>query len=187
MYEAVLRVRPDHFFLRRMPPVSAAAGWLGEPLAAGRVLIWDDQVAVARREDAAAMLLSPALVYASCADEGQWARAVRAGLRGAAARHGAFNVSASGWTMAKCRAIAEMPCSAMALVVIFGALTTWRELPLVSRSWPPTPVQPRGGGGSSHGRGGGGPPPEDFCLKREAFTNETADWRSRLGELGLAC
>ena len=106
-YTTVLRVRPDHIFLHVMPPVTPS-GWLGAPLADGRVLrpngalnlplncnqlthyllcsrrvlLWDDQMALARRADAATALLSPSVGYGLCADEAQWRRALRAGGHG---------------------------------------------------------------------------------------------------------
>ena len=39
-------------------------------------------MALARRADAAAVLLSPTIGYSACADEAQWRRALRAGGHG---------------------------------------------------------------------------------------------------------
>lgn len=169
-YATVLRVRPDHMFLRPMPPVHASAGWLGMRLSAGRVLLWDDQVAVARRDEAPAILLAPTLAYASCADDSQWELAVRAG----------GSQVPSDWSMAKCRGQGDIPCPAMALIAAHGAVTTWRHLPLLSKPWQ------RAASGEifspSNSR-------IDFCLKRERFTNETTDGQNGRSpeEIGLAC
>ena len=165
-YATVLRVRPDHVFLRRMPPVDAA-GWLGVPLVAGRVLLWDDQISLARREEAAAMLLAPTLGYGTCADEAEWVRATRAG--------GRPGVSAD-WSMDRCQEVGDVPCSAMALALVgFGAVSSWRELPLKSKDWLPHPP-------------GEVRPPDDFCLKRPSLTSEAPGRNGRNpDELGMAC
>ena len=172
-YATVLRVRPDHVFLRRMPPVTPS-GWVGAQLIRGRVLLWDDQMAVALRADAAAALLAPTVGYASCADEAEWTRATLAGRATSEAE-----LSGTDWTMAKCRERGDIPCSAMALaVIVFGGATSWRHLPLKSKDWLPHTEAERQR-----------LPAEDFCLKRELFTNETTDGRNGRNpdELGMAC
>ena len=151
-YGAVLRVRPDHVFLRPLPPVTAEGGWLGTLLVPGRVLLWDDQFAVARREDAPAVLLAPSLAYGACADEAQWVRAAAA--QGAPAP--------ADWTMGRCRDDTFQPCPTTALAAIaFGAATAWRELRLEPRAWLP-------------GVGPARPATEHFCLQRaRPRANET--------------
>jgi hypothetical protein len=161
-YATVLRLRPDHIVLRRLPRVSET-GWLGQPLVPRRVLLWDDQWALSRRDDAASMLLSPALVYGTCADEAQWRQATLAG-----------DASVDkDWTMAKCRDVGDVPTGAMTLLSVLGGLSSWRELPLVARSWGP------------HGSRGWRRS-EDFCLKRERFVNETPG-RAAHPHAGLSC
>ena len=67
-YEFLLRVRPDHLFLRRQPPVDRA---FSRAFARGNMLLWDDQIVAARRVDAPTALLTPRLVYRACVDEWQ--------------------------------------------------------------------------------------------------------------------
>jgi len=125
-------------------------------------------MALARRADAAAALLAPAVGYDSCADEAQWSHAAKAG---------GSNAAKDGWTMAKCRERGDVPCSAMALAItVFGAATSWAQLPLKSKDWLSHPKHER-------------QPADDFCLKRERFTNETTDGRNgnNPDELGMAC
>ena len=146
-YSVVLRLRPDHILLRRMPPVHPVTGWLGVPLVPGRILLWDDQISVSRRDDAAAMLLTPVLAYQTCADEKQWERGIRAG----------GGDMPADWSMAKCRETGLTPGPDMALLAVFGRASSWRELPLRPRQWPVNK-----------------PSVEDFCMKRERWVNETA-------------
>lgn len=158
-YSTVLRLRPDHLFLRRLPRVSYDAGWFGEPLVPGRVLLWDDQVSLSRREDAAGMLLAPSIVYDTCADERQWVLA---------ANMGGQHVDRS-WTMAKCRELGDVPVTAMSLISVFGAVPSWRELnELKARVWPVNR------------------PDEVFCLKREQWAKDRPG-RTTSGEVGLEC
>ena len=71
-YDYVLRTRTDALFLRPFPRADAALAQLG----AGRqLLLFDDQLGLARREHAATLLLNPALAYRQCADAAQWTRA----------------------------------------------------------------------------------------------------------------
>ena len=71
-YDYVLRTRTDALFLRPFPRADAALAQLG----AGRqLLLFDDQLGLARREHAATLLLNPSLVYRQCADAAQWTRA----------------------------------------------------------------------------------------------------------------
>ena len=126
--------------------------------APGRILLWDDQVSLSRREDAATMLLTPLIVYSTCADEEQWNRATRNG-----------NAQIEGWTMQKCREVGDVPTTAMALISVFGSATSWREMHnLKARRWPLND------------------PDEVFCLKRERWVNETPG-RAKSGEVGLEC
>ena len=141
-YGAVLRLRPDHVFLRPMPRITDNE-WLAESLVPGRLLLWDDQIAAARRDDAAAALLAPSVAYATCADEGQWREAV---ARSGESAH-------PSWRLSACRESAEIPCTSMALVTIFGSATSWRHLPLRPRSWRPYV-------------GPSSPDAEDFCIQR---------------------
>jgi len=71
-FDYVLRTRTDALFLRPFPRADAALAQLG----AGRqLLLFDDQLGLARREHAATLLLNPALAYRQCADAAQWTRA----------------------------------------------------------------------------------------------------------------
>ena len=151
---------------------------MGAPLVAGRVLLWDDQMSLARRDDAPAMLLAPAAAYASCADAAQWQHAVRAG--GSEPPHE--------WSIAKCRESGDVPCSAMALITVFGGATSWRGLPLKSKHWLRATALHEPDASSEGGRGGGAVP-DDFCLKRRRFTNETRAGENgrSVDELGMAC
>ena len=157
-YTTVLRLRPDHLFLLPLGPVDYHSGWIGHRLTPGRILLWDDQVSLSRREDAATMLLTPLTVYSTCADEEQWNRATRNG-----------NAQIEGWTMQKCREVGDVPTTAMALISVFGSATSWREMHnLKARRWPIND------------------PDEVFCLKRERWVNETPG-RAKSGEVGLEC
>jgi hypothetical protein len=148
-YGVIFRVRPDHLFLRRIPPVGEAL--LPPDLPRGHVLLWDDQMALARREDAASVLLAPSLVYSTCADAEQWAHACRP-----------FEGNAPNWTIDRCRADGYIPCPTMGLVTVFGAARGWRELPLRGRSYPQVNAD------------------DDFCLKRPCWMNSTCGrWRRR--------
>ena len=67
----------------------------------------------------------------------------------------------------------------MALAVIaYSPATRWEQLPLKSKDWLPHPDAQ-----------GAPRPPDDFCLKRERFTNETTDGANGRdpAELGMAC
>ena len=148
----------DHLFLLPLGPVDYHSGWIGHRLTPGRILLWDDQVSLSRREDAATMLLTPLTVYSTCADEEQWNRATRNG-----------NAQIEGWTMQKCREVGDVPTTAMALISVFGSATSWREMHnLKARRWPLND------------------PDEVFCLKRERWVNETPG-RAKSGEVGLEC
>jgi len=63
-------------------------------------------------------------------------------------------------------------------VIVFGGATSWRHLPLKSKDWLPHTEAERQR-----------LPAEDFCLKRELFTNETTDGSNGRNpdELGMAC
>lgn len=141
-YHVLLRLRPDHLFLTKLPPVAVA---FERQLTSGHVLLYDDQMAIAHRDDAAAVLLTPSIAYDTCADAAQWTRACTAGGQ----------AMPSDWTVAKCSADGYVPCPPMALVVIFGAITRWSELPWRPRSYRPA---------YAYG---------DFCIKRDGFVNET--------------
>lgn len=154
-YGHVLRLRPDHLILALLPAVGGTGvppdSWLGVPLPLGTLLLWDDQIMLARRDDAAAALLAPSLAYATCADEAQWKLAVAAGRQQLDPQ----------WSLAKCRQSGLVPCTAMALVMAFGGgVKHWRELPLRSRRWQPTITRRE----------------EHFCIKRQRFVNETEEY-----------
>jgi hypothetical protein len=158
-YSTVLRLRPDHLFLKRLPMVSPAAGWFNEPLSPGKVLLWDDQVSVSLREDAVGMLLTPSIVYNTCADEQQWRLAVKRG----------DEQLDSSWTMQKCRATGETPVTAMALISVFGGASRWHDLQqLRPRIWPVHQ------------------PDEVFCLKRQRWTADRPG-RGNSSQVGLEC
>ena len=71
-YDYVLRTRTDALFLRPFPRADTLLAQLG----VGRqLLLFDDQLGLARREHAATLLLNPALAYRQCADAAQWTRA----------------------------------------------------------------------------------------------------------------
>lgn len=170
-YATVLRVRPDHLFLRRLPPV-LPTGWMGSSLAPGHVLLWDDQFSVALREDAASVYLSPSVVYSTCADRTQWARAAAAGTNGPPA------TALGDWTIEQCRDTGLLPCPVMGLLVVFGAAKRWREIQITARGW-------QAPGVLMHAAR------EDFCLKRRHFINDTAAgrWKMRhhFDTTGLQC
>ena len=79
-YSFVLRVRPDHLFMKplMLPRLVSA---LGPDLPGGgaNVLLSDDRMAFAWRSDAAVVLLSPSVAYRQCATALQWAAACRVG------------------------------------------------------------------------------------------------------------
>ena len=148
LYHAVFRLRPDHLFQRRLP---SAHTMLSDPAyeasEEGTVLLYDDQMAVARRSDAAAVLMTPVLAYDTCATDSEWRAACGAG---------GIQLNAD-WSIRKCRAEAHVPCCSMALVTVFGSARGWRELPWEPRDW--ADGLPR--------------VPGVFCIKRTKFANET--------------
>ena len=120
-YEFLLRVRPDHLFLRRQPPVDRA---FSRAFSRGKMLLWDDQIVAARRVDAPTALLTPRLVYRACVDEWQWWQACRQSLSADEFRR----------SFARCLATGELPCPTMHLITVFGRgrydLHPWN-----ARSW----------------------------------------------------
>ena len=163
-YGMVLRMRPDHFFLRPLPRPTVEHGWLGHRLVPGRVLLWDDQFAASLRDDAAAILLAPTIAYATCADEAEWVRA---------ARNRGEGLDKS-WSLGACREGGAVPCTAMALVTIFGAATSWRELQLEPRGWLPNVGPAR-------------PASESFCqMRARERANETRSGAFFDG-VGMSC
>ena len=140
-YAFVFRLRPDHLFLHPMAPVGTS---LGAGLAPGRVWLYDDQMALARRADASAVLLAPSVVYSTCANAAEWTAACRAGGVGLP----------DGWTVQRCAKEVFVPCTAMALITVYGPARTWAELPWRPRSWEPWVSG-------------------DFCIKRARFVNES--------------
>lgn len=163
-YGLVLRMRPDHVLLRPLPRATIEGGWMGEALSPGRVLLWDDQFAAARRDDAAAILLAPELVYTTCADEAQWRRAT-------------LNLGREvppEWNLAACRETGLVPCTVMGLVSVFGGATSWREISLEPRGWLPRAGPAR-------------PESETFCIRRaKVRANETSRGTFHEG-VGMSC
>lgn len=147
-YAFLLRVRPDHLFVTR-PPAAAA---LVAELPPGGVALLDDQIAIARRDDAAAVLLAPSVAYAMCADRAEWEHAC--GEEGWANRP-------EGWSIGQCRSRNEAPCEPMTLITAFGGARAWRRAPLSFSAW-----QPRAEDG-------------DLCIKRELYVRDNSESRCR--------
>ena len=110
-YAFVLRLRPDHLFLRPLPPPSA----LLRAAPRGRILLWDDQLAVARRWLAATVLLTPKVVFSACPSAAQWMLACTrlAAYEPSDAR--ALNAS-----IRLCHVRREQPCETMNLITAFS-------------------------------------------------------------------
>lgn len=68
VFDLVLRVRPDHLFFRRFPNVAR----LREAAPRGEILLFDDQLAAATREQAATLCLAPRTAYSTCAGLREW-------------------------------------------------------------------------------------------------------------------
>ena len=159
-YDYLLRLRPDHLILRRQPSVSRA---FGEQLARGKLLLWDDQIAVARRGDAATVLLTPRLVYHSCIDEAQWRQACGRYLQGPGEFRRDFR---------RCLTSGEVPCPAMHLITVFSR-GEYEEHPWAARTWDKGIEGPAGGA--------------DFCLKRAEWVNESLTSRCKVEPGCLSC
>ena len=192
-YSMVLRLRPDHLFLKVLPRVTLRGGWLGRQVPKGHVLLWDDQMSLSRREDMSSALLAPLHAYSACVDEKEWQAALTNSRRCMGTGCEEHNLPPNalyenGWSMDKCRETGFVPCTAMALITVFGKATSWEDLPLRAVDWSHMERQTgslkaavrlfsRGG---DHG---------DFCLKRPLFTNETTNNENGANapELGLGC
>ena len=111
------------------------------------MLLYDDQMAVAKREDASAVLLAPSLVYDTCVDDVEWRAACAAGGQ---------DIDAD-WSVRKCTRDLRVPCPTMGLITVFGSARQWRELPWQPRDW--LDGRPRVMG--------------DFCIRRSQLANET--------------
>ena len=153
-YAYIFRVRPDHLFLTRiLHPAEFLRG-----LPSGRILLFDDQIAVARRAMATTVLLIPQLVYATCKDAKDWQRACR---------HTAVE---PGWSISRCRDEQLMPCETMWLVSAFGpSESSASQLPLSHRAWNTSSNAPI--------------VPGDVCIKRITFLQDDAtnDCRQNAG------
>lgn len=74
-YDFVLRVRPDHVFLRALPTVY---DWFATASRGRDLVLYDDQISLAPRARAHVALLGPELAYARCADAARWTQACSA-------------------------------------------------------------------------------------------------------------
>ena len=168
-YDLVLRVRPDHLFLKRIP-MATPDGWMNIQLRPGKILLWDDQISAAFREDAATTLLAPSIAYSACTTVRQWEAAAQA------CEHGTDQDPL--WTVEKCRKeINYKKVIPMSLITVFGKATAWAELPIQSKSW--EKKSPNLDDSTA-----------DFCIKRDEYMN-TIPMRNRPSgwqiEWGLSC
>ncbi|EOD11340.1 hypothetical protein EMIHUDRAFT_214667 [Emiliania huxleyi CCMP1516] len=113
-YELVLRVRPDHIFSKRVPPVPHL--FPGSALE-GVIALNDDQVALASRSDAKTMLLVPSISYANCASADEWAQACTC--------QGCEQVNVDAAALGD---HLPVPCCPMKLITVFGSTRSWRQL-----------------------------------------------------------
>ena len=141
-YAFVLRIRPDHLFLAALPHPAALLA--GQP--AGHILLWDDQIAVARREVATTVLLTPQIVYTTCASATDFERAC-----------GSLDPA---WSIRRCQKDHTVPCEVMWLITSFGSVSSSvgsLHDQLKMRSWEGAKA------GQTYTTRG------DFCIKRESF------------------
>jgi hypothetical protein len=189
-----MRLRPDHVFYRPLPPPAAfAAGDAGRHspgsssqlartvLQPGSVLLYDDQMAIATRVDAPAVLLAPAHMYERCYDAAQWYDACSARYaelhvsRPAPPQQPGLDAQTSAvrrqWhenTMARCleRAHGAPPCEPMSLITLGGgpslrAAPRWQRLHVRDAAWLADGTRR---------------PATDFCIRRErGLVNEMPD------------
>ena len=150
-------------------------------------------MSLSRREDMSSALLAPLHAYSACVDEKEWQAALTNSRRCMGTGCEEHNLPPNalyenGWSMDKCRETGFVPCTAMALITVFGKATSWEDMPLRAVDWSHMERQTgslkaavrlfsRGG---DHG---------DFCLKRPLFTNETTNNENGANapELGLGC
>ena len=167
-YAFVLRLRPDHLFLKPLPHPAT----LLRTTPRGRILLWDDQIAVALRWLASTVLLTPRVVFGACPSAAQWVMACSHLALSAPADARALNASLRS---SHCR---EQPCETMNLITAFsparkssnGADTNERDsargaitherLRVAHRSWQEGQRQPVNSG--------------DFCIKRHKWLLDDA-------------
>ena len=113
-YELVLRLRPDHLFSKRVPPIPQL---FPDSALDGVIALADDQVALASRSDAKTMLLVPSISYATCASAEEWAHACT--CQGCEQVH--VEAAALGDHL-------PVPCCPMTLITAFGSTRSWRDL-----------------------------------------------------------
>lgn len=146
-YDTVLKIRPDHYFTHPLPPVGPTLAHAHPP---GTVHIYDDQIALSRREDAAAILLTPVIVYTTCAGYRDWEIACG-------------NIDQD--MFRRCLVYKEEPCEPMRLLAAFGRVKTVLSLPWIPRAWEPGKEAPKTDG--------------DWCLKRERSTQDNPQSQCR--------
>lgn len=152
-YAFVMRIRPDHLWLRRVPHVRSLFDAPDRSLPAsppGQVLLWDDQAAAARRDMIAAVLLAPKSVFATCASAKQWSHACS----------GTTNTPVD---MRSCQKQDLAPCEPMSLILTLdgGERITISRLPWQQRQWNRSQYEPTNSG--------------DFCIKRHRFLRNDPD------------
>lgn len=162
-YAHVLRMRPDHMFLHRVPSVGTLFDGKESHSthSVGRLLLYDDQMAAARREDAEVILLAPSFVFNLCATEADWRAACAAGGQ----------PLGEDWRPSKCKDDG-VPCYAMTLISVlhgFGPPRRWQEMPWRAAEW-------------SNGRRGQG----EWCIKRTNWANESGQ-PAHLTTSGMSC
>ena len=153
-YGFVVRIRPDHLWLRSVPPIAS----LFSSSRSAAVLLWDDQAAAARRDDADAVLLAPVKIFSTCASAAEWKLACNGGRV-----HGVLNQTIDAdWSIGTCRASGLKPCEPINLLVAFAwradgapAASSIDRLPFQMRTWRRGRHLPLESG--------------DFCIKRQRF------------------
>jgi hypothetical protein len=165
-YNFVFRIRPDHMWLRPIPHVRELLERDQHPWR--RILLWDDQIAVARRGMASTVLLTPQLAFATCWSEDEWRRACTGSNVG-----GSLNQPIDpSWNVTRCKEQHYMPCEPMNLLAYLGPHgTSVDHLPLQMRDWTGSGALQ---GPTKHG---------EFCIKREQFVidNSANDCRQNAG------
>jgi len=71
-YDFVARIRPDTMFYKTFPRIDVALAKFGT---GANIVIWDDQMGLAPRSHAGAILLSPVMAYITCGDGPEWVKA----------------------------------------------------------------------------------------------------------------
>ncbi len=177
-YSFVLRIRPDHIFLT---PLAHPATLL-RAAPRGRILLFDDQVAVARRWLAETVLLMPKEVYKACPTVAQWKRVCSADGGTPLSPHAAIDLEETIRQCVQKAPLGSQPCETMNLIVDYsprarkaarfdgtntsGAaserhVVTHARAPLRHRRWTKGQKEPSESG--------------DFCIKRPEWPVDTPD------------